>query len=292
MLPLEFIVEVFLSPLKGVLAHELASRGYSQSRIGQLLGITQPAVSAYLKNSKSYYEEKLTKVLDVHEAQNLVKTVVALVESASVEEALRYLNNYAITLLSSLRLCALHRSQHGLSPTCEICKDLQVYTETSRNVEVAFEILRKCQNCYKLVPKVLLNVVELGPEGAVGFPGRIYVEGTQLLARERPRPNASRFLTKLLKKVNELQPSVKAVANIAYFVEPCVEKKLRTTSVGPSNSEDEIIINVSSAFKKDTYDVVYDRGGSGIEPNGYVFGVSAVDVAAKIVEIAKCLEAD
>ena len=59
MLPIEFIVEVFVTPLKGVLAHELAERGFSQSRIGQLLGISQPAVSAYLKTPRAQYEEKL-----------------------------------------------------------------------------------------------------------------------------------------------------------------------------------------------------------------------------------------
>jgi len=61
-LPLEFVVEVFISPLKGFIAHELAERGYSQSRIGQLLGISQPAVSTYLKNPKTYYEERLLRV--------------------------------------------------------------------------------------------------------------------------------------------------------------------------------------------------------------------------------------
>jgi predicted fused transcriptional regulator/phosphomethylpyrimidine kinase len=38
------------------------------------------------------------------------------------------------------------------------------------------------------------------------------------------------------------------------------------------------------------FDVVYDSGGRGVEPNAYVFGTDAVDVATKIIEVAKCLE--
>jgi Uncharacterized conserved protein len=289
-LPLEFIVEVFISPLKGFIAHELAERGYSQSRIGQLLGISQPAVSAYLKNPKEYYEEKLLKVLERRELESLTRSLLALVNSVSVDEALRYINNYATSLLSSLKLCPIHRATYPILQNCEICRDLAVYTETARKVETALEILKKCQNCYKLVPKVLLNVVELGPEGGVGFPGRLYVEGRQIVARERPRPGASRFLARLVEEVNKLRPEVKAAANIAYVAKECVKGKMAVAEVGPSNSEEEIISNVASAFREGVFDVVYDTGGKGVEPNAYVFGIDAIDVATKIVEIAKCLE--
>ncbi|MEZ0319067.1 MAG: thiamine-phosphate synthase family protein [Pyrobaculum sp.] len=289
MLPLEFVTEVFISPLKGLLAHELAERGYSQSRVGQLLGISQPAVSSYLKNPKNYYEEKLLKVLDKRQLQSLVRAVLALIESSPQEEVIRYINNYSISLLSSLKLCQLHKATYPQLQNCEICKDIQVYTETARRVESAFEILRNCANCYKLVPKVLMNIVELGPEGGVGYPGRIYVEGTQLTVRERPRPGASRFLTKLLEEVNALWPEVKAVANVVYAAKTCVEEKMTTAEVGPSNSEEDIIKNVVSVFKMGIRDVVYDKGGRGIEPNAYVFGRDAIDVAGKILEISKCI---
>lgn len=288
-LPLEFVAEVFISPLKGLLAHELTERGYSQSKVGQLLGISQPAVSSYLKNSKSYYEEKLLKVLDKRQLQSLVRAVLALVESSPQEEVIRYVNNYSISLLSSLKLCQLHRAAYPQLQNCEICRDVQVYTETARRVESAFEILRNCASCHKLVPKVLMNIVELGPEGGVGYPGRIYVEGTQLTARGRPRPGASRFLTRLLEEVNALWPEVKAVANVAYAAKACVEGKMSVAEVGPSDSEEDIIKNVASAFKTGIHDVVYDKGGRGIEPNAYVFGRDAIDVAGKILEIAKCV---
>lgn len=289
MIPVEFVVEAVLTPLKGLVAHELVERGYSQSRVGQLLGISQPAVSSYLRNPKSQYEERLLKFMDRQELHRLTRSLVALAEYAGVEEFLRYVNNYAVALLASLRLCPLHRAAYPELKNCDICKDLHVYAETERSVERAFEILRRCENCYKLVPKVLMNIVELGPSGGVGYPGRIYVEGTQLAAREKPRPGASRFLTNLVAEVNKLHPEIKAVANIAYLARDCAKAKMSVAEVGPSNSEEEIIKNVVSVFRGDVYDVVYDRGGSGIEPNAYVFGVDAVDVASKILEISKCL---
>ncbi|ABO08366.1 thiamine-phosphate synthase family protein [Pyrobaculum calidifontis] len=289
MLPIEFIVEVFVTPLKGVLAHELAERGFSQSRIGQLLGISQPAVSAYLKTPRAQYEEKLMRVVDRRQLQSLVRSAAALAESSPAEEVLRYIDNYALSLLSSLRLCHLHRSMYPLSPTCDICKDISVHTEAVKRVETALAILQNCGNCHKLVPKVLMNIVELGPEGSVGFPGRIFVEGTRLVARERPRPGASRFLGRLVEEINAIHGEVRAAANIAYVAKDCVAKTMAVAEVGPSNSEDEIVENIKAAFKSGIYDVVYDTGGRGIEPNAYVFGTDAVDVASKILEVAKCL---
>jgi predicted fused transcriptional regulator/phosphomethylpyrimidine kinase len=288
-LPLEFAVEVVVTPLKGLVAHQLAERGYSQSRIGQLLGISQPAVSSYLKNPKSLYEEKLLKVLERQELQRLLRTLTTLVEYASVEEFLRYVNNYSVGLLSSLRLCPLHRSAYPELSNCDICRDLQVYTETAKRVEMAFDLLKKCRDCYRLVPKVLMNIVELGPEGGVGYPGRIYVEGAQIMARGRPRPGASRFLTNLVSEVNKLHPEIKAVANVAHVARDCAGEVFSVAEVGPSNSEEEIVANVTAAFQRGIYDVVYDVGGSGIEPNAYIFGVDAVDVATKVIELAKCL---
>lgn len=288
-LPIEYVVEVFVSPLKGVIAHELAERGYSQSRIGQILGISQPAVSMYLKNPKSHYEEKLLRIIDRRQLQSLVRSALALVDM-SIVETLRYINNYSMTLLTSLKLCQLHRSSYPALQTCEICKDIYIYTETVRKLEVAFEILRNCENCHKLVPKVLMNIVELGPEGHVGFPGRIYTEGTQLVARGKPRVGASRFLARLLDEIYKMWPSVKAVANVAYVAFSCVEKKMAAIEVGPSDSEEDIINNVAKAFQREIYDVVYDRGGKGIEPNAYVVGLDAIDVATKIVEIANCVK--
>lgn len=289
MIPVEFVVEVFIAPLKGLLAHELAEMGYSQSKIGQLLGISQPAVSAYLKNPKTYYEEKLLKIIDRRELGRLIRSTKSLVELGSVEEALRYLNNYALTLLSTLRLCQLHRVMHPMLQSCEICKDIHIYTEVVKRVETAFEILRRCNNCYKLVPKVLMNIIELDLGVGVGFPGRIYVEGTQLMVRGKPKPGASRFLTALLQEVNKIHGEIKAVANIAYVAKECIKNKLNVAEVGPSNSEEEIISNVVSVFRREVFDVIYDSGGRGIEPNAYVFGIDAIDVATKIVEIANCI---
>jgi len=289
-LPLEFLTNEVLVPLKGLIAHELAERGYSQSRIGLLLGISQPAVSAYLKSPKAHYEERLLRILDRRELSRLIRSLTALVEYASAEEFLRYINNFSLGLLSSLRLCPLHRTAYPELLGCDICKDIQVYTETTKSVETAFEILKRCENCYKLVPKVLMNIVELGPEGGVGFPGRIHVEGTQLAAKGKPKPGASRFLTSLLEEVNKLRPEIKAVANIAYLARTCVGEKFAAAEVGPSNSEEEIISNIASAFRSSVYDVIYDKGGEGIEPNAYVFGADAVDVATKLLEIAKCIK--
>jgi Predicted transcriptional regulator len=54
--PEEIFVKEFLPNIRVILAHELYKRNYSQTKIAEILGITQARINGYLKSS---YEKSL-----------------------------------------------------------------------------------------------------------------------------------------------------------------------------------------------------------------------------------------
>ncbi|MEL9991773.1 MAG: thiamine-phosphate synthase family protein [Thermoproteus sp.] len=293
MFPLELLAERVIQPLKGLLAHELASRGFSQGRIGQTLGISQPAVSAYLRVGRDQYEKRLLEVgISREEIGRVLDVVTTAVEQGNYAEAVEYINDFALSLLASLRLCEVHRSITPHLKDCEVCKNIAISNEVKNKIMLSFNILRNNKSVVGLVPRVLMNIVELSGEGPIGFPGRISAVGNTLVVSSEPQLWGSRFLGRLILDVNKIYKDIKAVINIKYSKEliDCLKKiNYKYTVVGPSNTEEESIKNIVSAMSSQRYDVVLDEGGVGIEANAYVFGFDAPDVAAKVVRLAQCV---
>jgi hypothetical protein len=290
--PLELLSEKVMQPLKGLIAHELSRRGLSQSKVGQILGISQPAVSAYLKLDREHYERRLADVgLSKEEVNRLLDVVVMAVDQQNYPEAIEYLNNFVLSLLSSLRFCDVHRRAAPYLRNCDICKNISIVNEVKNRIITSFNMIKSNKYVINLVPKVLMNIVELGGEGPIGYPGRISVVGESLVATSEPQLWGAKFLGKLILNINNIHRNIKAVINIRYDenIINCIKKyNYEYVIVGPSNTEEETIENITAAMRVRSYDVVLDRGGVGIEANGYVFGFDAPDAAAKILKIAQC----
>ncbi|MGC8582716.1 MAG: thiamine-phosphate synthase family protein [Thermoproteus sp.] len=292
MFPLELLSERVMQPLKGLIAHELSRRGFSQSRIGQILGISQPAVSAYLKLDRGHYERRLAEVgLSREEVDRVVDVVIAAVDQQNYPEAVEYLNNFVLSLLSSLRFCEFHKRVAPYLKDCDVCKNISIINDVKNRIIISFNMLKNNKYIINLVPRVLMNIVELSGEGPIGYPGRISVVGETLATTSEPQLWGAKFLGKLILAINNIHKDIKAVINIKYDegLIDCIKKyNYKYAVVGPSNTEEESIENITSAMRSRAYDVVFDRGGIGIEANGYVFGFDAPDAATKILKIARC----
>lgn len=294
MFPLELLSERVVQPLKGLIAHELSRRGLSQSRIGQILGISQPAVSAYLKLDDEHYERRLLEIgLSGEEVRRIVEVVVTAIDQQNFSEAVEYVNNFALSLLSTLRFCEIHRRVVPYLKNCDICKNISIINEVKNKINISFNMLKSNKYIINLVPRVLMNIVELSEEGPMGYPGRISVVGETLVVTSEPQLWGSRFLGKLILDINKIHKDIKAVINIKYdnkIINCFKNNNYKYTIVGPSNTEEESIKNIVEAMRADRYDVVFDRGGLGIEANGYVFGFDAPDAATKVIRVAKCVQ--
>ena len=294
MFPLELLSEKVIQPLKGLIAHELSQRGLSQSRIGQILGISQPAVSAYLKLEREHYERRLLEAgLSRDEIHRMIEVIVMAIDQQNYSEAVEYVNNFALSLLSSLRFCDIHRRVAPYLKDCNICKNISIINEVKNRIIISFNMLKTNKYIINLVPRVLMNIVELSDEGPMGYPGRISVVGESLVVTSEPQLWGSKFLGRLILDVNKIHKDLKAVINIKYdnIIIECFKKNnYKYTIVGPSNTEDESIKNILEAMQTHRYDVVFDRGGLGIEANGYVFGFDAPDAATKILKAIQCVQ--
>lgn len=294
MFPLELLSERVIQPLKGLIAHELSRRGLSQSRIGQILGISQPAVSAYLKLDEEHYKKRLLEAgLSAEEVRRIVEVIVTAVDQQNFSEAVEYANNFALSLLSTLRFCEVHRRIAPYLRNCDVCKNISITNEVKNRINISFNMLKSNKYIINLIPRVLMNIVELSEEGPIGYPGRISVIGETLAVTSEPQLWGSRFLGRLILDVNKIHKDIKAVINIRYdekIIDCFKNNNYKYAIVGPSDAEEESIRNIVEAMKVDRYDAVFDRGGLGIEANGYVFGFDAPDVAAKVIRIARCIQ--
>ena len=115
-LPCEIIVWYLLPSIRGELAKELSRQGLRQKDIAARLGITQPAVSQYLKDKRGkelkLSEEALARV------HALAKKMVDKVDESVVRTEVCII--CAIAKESNL-LCDLHRSLEKVPDDCSVC---------------------------------------------------------------------------------------------------------------------------------------------------------------------------
>ncbi|ABW01863.1 thiamine-phosphate synthase family protein [Caldivirga maquilingensis] len=297
-LGLEFLVDEVVPLIKAEVARELAERGYSQSRIAKILGVTQPMVNR-LMNQYEYYVEKARKLNLWGMVVNVSRAVVEMIISDRYDEASRYIMSTLLLDLASLRLCDAHRMvKTDIPANCSVCSILIMPRDAViMNVEEAVRILEANPEVALLVPGVLMNIAEAipnprDPADVAAVPGRIdRVEG-RVKAWNPPAYGASGHLAMILIGISHSDPSTRAVASIKWGSD--VEEAIKSlgwsmvkTSGSMKPSEEEIISRVVSAYITGKPRVIVDTGGYGVEPITYVFGSNAVEVALNVVSLAK-----
>ncbi|MDP7080120.1 MAG: helix-turn-helix domain-containing protein [Candidatus Undinarchaeales archaeon] len=115
-LPCEIIVWYLLPSIRGELAKELSRQGLQQKEIASRLGITQPAVSQYLKDKRGQ-ELKLSK-----ETLTRVRALAAKMID-SVDESMVRTEVCAICDMAKEGnlLCDLHHSLEKVPDDCSVC---------------------------------------------------------------------------------------------------------------------------------------------------------------------------
>ena len=117
-LPCELMVLHVLPRVRALVAEELVSvRGVSQVRVAKILGITQPAVSQYLRKARSKSVRALEDDPKIGRELSRIAEIAADGKDISSE-----ICRFCHKLRSSKALCGLHKSVAMVPNACSFCK--------------------------------------------------------------------------------------------------------------------------------------------------------------------------
>jgi len=308
--PCEVAVKEVLGLIRALVAKELKARGLSQAKIAELIGVTQPAVSGYLKlkvEKEPLYSEEIV-ALSKWLASGLASTTLPS------SEAVKGICTLCTNLKCQGSVCVTHRKR---VPTlqaagCDIC--LQLYSKglpsvdrkqiVLSNLKAAINMIQASKEFAALIPEVLVNIVEAIPDAksvsdVAGIPGRIAKVDGAPRAFMQPEFGSSRHLASVLLAAMQVNPIVHAAINIAYnrFVKEAFERLgfkvyIFNRREPPTNTEAAQARVAEEVLKlgrlgKPLPDVFVDAGGYWIEPSAYIFGVNAVEVAQRAIKVAE-----
>ncbi len=308
--PSEMMSRYLLPAFRGLLTHLLYSKGYSQSRIASLLGITQASVSLYLNGRLATYLEKTRQLGIPDEDTNRYVEMLSEDIVRGKVEAIYTLSSLWRNLLAAGTICPIHRQESAIIEECDVCMrlygsaqiDLEK-TEVLREVERAARIVENSPFFSAVMPEVSVNIVMSISEAktemdVAALPGRmvkIHGRADHILPAEF---GVSRHMARMLLTAMGRNPEIRAAINIRYDqrIDDILSDRhldvIRITSADHQASlEGDTVV---SAFKAKIITstipaglIIVDEGGKGLEPNTYIFGRDTSETAQRALEIAK-----
>ncbi len=308
--PSELMTKYLLPALRGLLTRRLYEKGYSQSRIASLLGITQASVSIYLSSQPAVYIEKTRELgISDEETNRYVEMLSEDVVRGKVE-AIYTLSSLWRNLLAAGTICPIHRQESTILEECDVC--MRLYspaqtdvrkTEVLREVERAAMIVKDSTFFSAIMPEVSVNIVQATSEATTetnvaALPGRmvkIHGRADHILPAEF---GVSRHMARMLLVAMRSNSEIRAAINVRYDRHiDTILSDLHLDVIRISGEDHQASLEgdtVVSAFKAkintstiQATAIVVDEGGKGLEPNTYIFGRSASEAAQRALEIAK-----
>jgi predicted fused transcriptional regulator/phosphomethylpyrimidine kinase/predicted transcriptional regulator len=303
--PDELMVQAFLPSMRLLVSKQLRSRGLSQSQISSLLGITQASVSLYLssKPAKAY-----STLASLSVAKEDADRYVALLAEDSLRDptdAVETLISLWTGLLGKGSVCEAHRIQYPSLSRCDVCLRQfgKIPSEdggATDDVAEAVTLLEDSKAFAEVMPEVSVNVARVAgssesPEDVVAVPGRIVKVNGRARAMMPPSLGASGHMARVLLLARRRRPDLLAVVNLRYdkkMRDVLRRLKVRTLKVGgyPRGMKGDPTLEalaLALAGSSSDFDALVDEGASGIEPNVYLFGESAAEVAKLAVTVAE-----
>ena len=292
----EIVVEEFLPTFRSMLAEELRDGGLTQSEVADLLGISQSAVSKYVHGDVDQ-NEALLGHLGLRELVERVAEGLASGEMRSVQ-ALVETEVFIRELEQGGLLATLH--EEAVPELTDYGGEFSVHDPDSRlraaertlsSVRRGLRVLENTSGFATLIPAVGSNLVQVLPDGdgiddVAAVPGRILdVKGRATIPGE-PEYGVSEHVASVLLAARAAGSSARGALNVRYD-ESVVEalEAVGDTAV-EFDAEAAVDTAVADALADDAdADVVYQTGGTGVEPVVYLLGPDAVTVAERARDI-------
>ncbi len=294
-LPEETVVESFLPTFRFMLARELESRGLKEGRIAAMLGLSQAAVSKYHRGKT----KKEQRFLDDAETQNAVREIADGLVNGGISgfQVLSILLQLVRKLETRGLMCRLHEEEFpaiaGLG--CNLClvpRGGEALEEENvlSNVRAALRLLESTPGFPALIPNVGSNLA-MAKKDAKDFtdvaavPGRIYEMRGAVKIPAVPELSASRHVAGIVLAVARSNTSMRAAVNIKFsedILKACGSIGWKSVEIASEYEGRGTELTRKLARRKVTPEVIYHRGGFGIEPIVYIVGESAIDVVEKV----------
>lgn len=312
--PCEVVVRRVLPVLRALVAKELMNTyGLTQSETASLLGVTQPAISAYISALEDH-----SGGLDAASIESEAREIAAILATRKpgLSETVKRICTFCVGLKSGGIVCTLHKElvPELVDEACEVCLDIfggqigqvEERSEVLNDLKNAVSLIEECEEFGVVMPQIQVNLVMAIPgaktvSDIAGIPGRIIEVRGRARAFMDPEFSASYHLAKVLLSAMETDDSVRAATNIRY--DTSMDEILKELDLSVSAfergtltleiAEGEVVaaLGVRSIADKMGIvpDIIIDRGEHGIEPTSYIFGETATKAAEKAIKIAKAI---
>jgi XRE family transcriptional regulator, thiamine biosynthesis regulator len=307
--PDEMMTQAFLPAIRQLVAIRLRSKGLSQSGISGLLGTTQASVSLYLSTDPAKAYSVLSRFdISKEEAEERASSLADAVRGGPSEGVTALFSAWT-DLLGSGAACAYHRELYPSLSDCDMCiKEFGRRGGTrSRLIAEVSDAVRMIEGSPEFVnvmPEVSVNIAcaaedASSPADVVAIPGRIVKVRERAKAMLPPEAGASAHMAKVLLLAKGRRSELRACINVRYDVrmaEALKKSRLRAISIrnyARLGGEDPTAEALQRKLGSGTgaFEAIIDEGGSGIEPNVYLFAKGAPEVARLALKLAKAYSA-
>ncbi|MDK2782985.1 MAG: family transcriptional regulator, thiamine biosynthesis regulator [Thermococcaceae archaeon] len=295
--PCEFWAEEVMPNLRANVARILYSKGLTQMKIAEHLGITQAMVSKYLTGKYKKLGGELGR-----EIEKVSEEVAGLIlYGARKEDVVRFLNRKFFEMFKSGVLCKGYLEYVGSTDESlcgEIFTEEPSRTQILEELSLALNELLRDEKFLELIPEIRSNFAYSLPNpkeknDVAAIPGRITVVKGKVYALP-PEFGASEHMAEVLIGLSEIFPEIRSVLNIRYDekISDALRKagfKVGTVEKSERSEEETVKLILDEFKKKGVLDAIIDKGGFGIEPCVYIFGKSPIEVVEKVKKLERFL---
>ncbi len=297
--PCEIIGAEYLPLLRKRVAHLLKNQGLSQTQIAEMIGVSQPIVSGYLKEQLTESTTLLNEVV-----KTVAEQATAHLIAKRYDAAIEVVCNRCKALRNQGPICTLHKEAlpwiSSISAPCTSCLTKQV---VSQEADERFEILQQFKSMVSLltsrrgilpfIPEIGMQIAYVGsednnPEDVISLPGRIVRVKNSAKIVSDPEYGASITLPSLLLWFrSNVDPSVNGVVALRNipFVQKWVARqgwKFIVTNEFDLRT-DEILREILHREDRGKIRLISDQGGIGLEAIAYLF-FTELDTLFDLVE--------
>jgi hypothetical protein len=302
--PEEVVANRVVPTLRMMVARDLGARGLTEREIAQRLGLTQSAVSKYLRG-------RLKREAAVEESPSFRALAARLAKGLADEQMTGFeALGEALAVIRKEEergvVCALHEEVvPGLAGLgCDLCvragaSDLLADQHVLGDLRVALRTLEAEPGFHVMIPNVGSNLARAreGAQSALdvaAVPGRIFEMRGAVRVPAAPEFGASRHVAEVVLAVMRTHPSLRAALNVRLDAWTMAAAKGQGWSLLKFDSDYEgraDRIARSLRATKGPPDGLYHEGGFGVEPILYLVGRTAQDAVAKGLALARAMSA-